>query len=91
MPEQEEKPVPPRERPELKDAVYLPDGSIQIEGTAILRVGGVFSVLNNKDNQDCPEYIAGQAALALGYKANEPVDYILVIKPKRQLRKESGS
>ena len=69
-------------REELKGLERGLDGSLVLKTTGKLGVGDAFSRIVEPTNARCPEYIAGQMALAAGYKSGEAVTYEIRIKPK---------
>lgn len=74
----------PEERPELKGRLEKEaDGTFILKSSGILAHGCGFTRILSPSNEDCPEYQAGQLALAAGYKPFRKVEYEIRIKPKK--------
>mgnify|MGYP001570767333 CR=1 FL=1 len=77
----------PQNRPELKCATYLGDGTIVIRGKGRVGHGSDLTRVWAEDDRECIEYKAGQGTLAQGYGPNEEVEYEIRIKPKPKEQK----
>ena len=74
----------PEERPELKGRLETTaEGTLIVRGSGVVGHGEGFTRITNPLNENCPEYQAGQLALAAGYAPFEKVDFEIRIKPKK--------
>jgi len=74
----------PEERTELKGRLEKEaDGTLIVKGSGLVAHGCGFTRILNESNENCPEYQAGQLALAAGYKPFRKVEYEIRIKPRK--------